>query len=701
MLIFYDMGKKILKKSGYDWQFVKIGGITRVSITKGEDLAHLEELDRKLWTVLSCPATGIEFDKTTLSILDSDNDGKIRVDEVISAANWITKVIKNKEELVLQKDSVPLSSFNIDDEQGKSLHDSAKQILYNLRLDKDSISIADTSDSVAIFAKTRFNGDGVITPATSDDERIKDVINACIKTIGSVADRSGEAGVNAELIEKFYSECDDYAAWLDAATLPYGDETEKAYSLYQELKAKIDDWFMRCKLAAFSSESTEILDVNKEKIGAISDLNLSDCVDKVAAYPIAKVNSEAVLPVVGINPAWKDKFDAFKAIAFSDAVGLNEDMWKEIESKFGPYTSWIGSKKGLSVEALGAEAIESFSGRNQKDEILTLIEEDKSVKEQAEAIDEVNKAVHLYCYFFQFVKNFVTFSDFYSRDEKRLAMFQAGRLFIEQRCCELCIKVEDMGKQADMAALSGMYILYCKCVSKVKGETINIAAALTDGDVNALREGKNGVFYDRNGLDWDATVIKIIDNPVSILQAFWSPYRKLARFVEKKLTKSVEDKDAEMNTKLITAVDTKDGEKAKPFDIAKFAGIFAAIGMAIGYLTSGLGKILESISDAKLAWWQYLVILACIMLVISGPAMISAWLKLRKRNIAPVLNANGWAINSIVLVNIGFGATFTKLAKYPKITMPDPFQKKTSPWTWILLILVVAAAACLYFVFRP
>ena len=82
-----------------------------------------------------------------------------------------------------------------------------------------------------------------------------------------------------------------------------------------------------------------------------------------------------------------------------------------------------------------------------------------------------------------------------------------------------------------------------------------------------------------------------------------------------------------------------------------------------------------------------------LVLVISGPSMFMAWLKLRKRNLGPVLNANGWAINSRLLVNIKFGATLTHLAKYPKIVINDPFAKKDNKGkkaiAWIVAILLV------------
>ena len=50
----------------YKWNFESIGGTTRVKITSGEDIAHLSELDPKMWTVLSCPVKGLEIDEKSL-----------------------------------------------------------------------------------------------------------------------------------------------------------------------------------------------------------------------------------------------------------------------------------------------------------------------------------------------------------------------------------------------------------------------------------------------------------------------------------------------------------------------------------------------------------------------------------------------------------------------------------------------------------
>ena len=158
------------KAETYPWKFSSVGGTVRVKITSGEDIRNLYQLDRKMWTVLSCPTEGLEFDAKALHMIDVDKDGRIRVDEVIKTSQWLSRVIKDADILLNDADVLKLDQFNTEDPDGARLQASARQILKNLGLEKDEISLEDTADNVKIFADTQFNGDGIITPASASDE---------------------------------------------------------------------------------------------------------------------------------------------------------------------------------------------------------------------------------------------------------------------------------------------------------------------------------------------------------------------------------------------------------------------------------------------------------------------------------------------------------------------------------------------------
>lgn len=710
------------------WQFARIGGVNRVSLNTGKDLLALEQLDKKLWTALSCPVHGLETDSKTLAYLDTDGDNRIRVPEVLAAVKWITSCINNPDKLTERPEVLPLSEINDSTEEGKILLASARQILKNLgKFDATSISVDDTSDTIRIFSGTRFNGDGIITTETPEDETIKNLIADILSCVTPLTDRSGEPGIDENLINGFYESCAAWTAWVEESktnaplVMPFGDNTATAYDVFCKLSNKIEDYFVRCRLAAFAPEATELLNNASARFEAIRERNLTAEMEEIASLPLANFNADKALILnTGINPAWRDALSLFTKLIveplFTATDTLNEAQWNTIVEKFQPYTAWLVSKTGSEVEHLGAERINHILAAGNKETLLGLIEEDKALQAEAENIFKVDKLTRFYRDIFVLLNNFVSFHDFYSSRKK--ANFQVGRLYIDQRSCDLCIKVNDMPKHGSMAGLSGICLIYCDCHSKVKNERMTIVAAFTDGDFDDIVVGRNALFFDNDGLDWDATIIKVIENPISIRQAFWSPYKKFGRFINKQIEKFASDREKAADAKaeadiakkaqqadegLSKAASSEPAPAAPaapatppPFDIGKFVGIFAAIGLAIG----AIGSVLMAVFTGflKLTWWQMPIALLGVMLAISGPSMILAWLKLRKRNLAPVLDANGWAINAKVTINIVFGRTLTQLATLPinsRLNLSDPFKKKKNPLWYIITGAVILAAAVL------
>ena len=101
-----------MKQKKHQWNYENIGGSTRVKITTGADIAHLDQLDPKMWTVLSCPTTGLEIEEKSLKYIDADSDGRIRVNEIVATAKWITAAIKNADLLLKGADNFDITDFN-------------------------------------------------------------------------------------------------------------------------------------------------------------------------------------------------------------------------------------------------------------------------------------------------------------------------------------------------------------------------------------------------------------------------------------------------------------------------------------------------------------------------------------------------------------------------------------------------------------
>lgn len=709
-----------MKQAKHIWSFSTVGGVKRVNLETGADLKNLASLDPKLWTALSCPVEGLEIDKKTLEIIDLDHDGKIRVPEIITAVEWICGILKDPDDLLKGEPVFRLSAIDETTDAGKVLLESANIILKNIgRENAGSLSVEETSDTVKIFAGTPFNGDGVITEDSTAAPELLLLISEIMQCTGSVADRGGKQGITAELLQQFFESCEKYAAWLDKKNaqpeqiLPLGEGTEEAYQNYTAVKSKVDDYFIRCRLAAFDEPSTSMLNLQVAHVESITTKNLAECMNEIAAYPLARIEAGKALPLTtGINPAWEKNITGLKNLTvntlFPGKDSITEAEWERITETFAPYAQWRAEKEGAQVEVLGTDRIRAILSGSYKAQISSLIEQDKKLENDANNIILVDKLVRYHRDMFTLLKNFVTFFDFYTPGKK--AIFQAGTLYIDQRSCDLCIKVSDMGKHATMVLFSGMYLMYCDCTSRSTNEKMTIVTALTNGDIDNLVVGKNALFYDRQGMDWDATVIKIIDNPISIRQAFFSPYRKVSRFIETQvnkfataendkvtadMTKNVENMPAKLDE-----ANTKK-EPPAPFDVGKFVGIFAAIGLALGAISSAIASAVAGFLG--LTWWKMPIAFAGLLLLVSGPAMIIAYLKLRKRNLAPILDANGWAINASAVVNIQFGNTLTQLAELPKgakINLNDPFTKKKRPILPAIFVISVLVGVLLYILWK-
>lgn len=690
----------------HTWRFFRAGGFDQVKLETGADLLSLDQLDQKLWTALACPVTGLEFDKQTLALIDSDKDGRVRAPELITALKWAGSLLKDPDDLVKHAgaDSLQLSTINESTAEGKTLAASARDILKNLgKKDATSISVADTADTAKILAQTAFNGDGVIVPESAGtNTELESLIKDIQATQGSCLDRSGKPGVDQARIDTFLAECTAFDAWMKKSEaegiLCLGEATAAAAAAYHAVKAKVDDYFGRCRLAAYDPRAIALLNRKEEEYLAIAVKDMSITAAEVCGFPLAQVAADKPLPLkTGTNPAWAAALASLDSKVITPLLGARTDLseadWAAIGSKLAAYDAWLATKAGASVEKLGIARVRAILASQPAAQLAALIAQDKAQEASVSAIASVDRLIRYHRDLYRLCVNFVNFKDLYDGGEP--AIFQAGTLYLDQRSCTLCLLVEDVGKHASMAALAGTYLAYCDCVRRGTGEKLSVVAAFTDGDSDNLMVGRNGLFYDRKGRDYDATITKIIDNPISLRQAFWSPYKKFVRMIEEQVSKRAAAADAAATEKLAAAASaTANVDKSAPAAPKKVdVGTVAAMGVAFGaigaFLTTLAGYLLGII---KLGPFAIVGAIIGVILLISGPSMILAFIKLRKRNLGPLLDANGWAVNSSAKVNVPFGTSLTGVAKLPpgsQSDSTDPFAEKSRPWGFYLVLVLV------------
>ena len=693
----------------YTWKFFRAGGFDQVKLESGADLANLDQLDQKLWVALACPTRGLEFDSRTLDLIDTDKDSRIRVPEVIAAAKWAAGLLKNPDSLLNGSPLLPLAAINDATPEGKQILSSAKQTLVNLgKSDATAISIDDTMDTVKIFAATNFNGDGIIPADAASDDAAKAVIADIMACLGIETDRSGKPGVNQPKVDQFFAEAQAHSDWWkqaegDKNVLPLGDATAAAAGAVKAVKAKVGDFFARCRLAAFDDRAVPALNRQESEYVAMAAKELTVNAAEIASFPLAQIAAGKALPLVeDVNPAWAGALAVLQAAAVKPLLGernsLTEADWNSLQARLAPFEAWSAGKVGVAVEKLGVKRVREILSGDSKAKITALIAKDKALEPEANAISAVEKLARYHRDLHALCLNFVSFKNFYSR--KIPAIFQAGRLYLDQRACDLCLTVEDAGKHSVMAALAGSYLAYCDCVRKATGEKIQIVAAFTDGDSDNLMVGRNGIFYDRKGQDWDANITKLIDNPISLRQAFWLPYKKLVRMIEEQVAKRAAAADTAATAKLqdAAAVTAGAAQPAPPkkMDLGTIALLTTAFTAIAGIVTTIIGRVSGVFNLPPLqAFLAIIGLFIGVILLISGPSMVLAYIKLRKRNLAPLLDANGWAVNAKAVINVPLGRSLTQIAVLPpgsQRDLIDPFASKRFPWVRIFLLALLLLA---------
>ncbi len=691
------------------WRFFRAGGFDQVRLDSGADLLALDQLDQKLWVALACPATGLEFDPRTLALIDTDQDGRIRAPELIAAAKWAGRLLKDPDLLLRQAAELPLEAINEATEEGQTMLASARAILRHLgKPDAHQISLEDVADTTRILAQTAFNGDGVIVADSASDEPTRALIADIIACLGAETDRSGRPGVNRAKVDQFFAECAAWEAWMkkaetDAPTvLPLGEATAAAVAAVRAVRAKVDDYFGRCRLAAFDARALVALNREEKEYLALAAKDLSITASEVEGFPLATVAPGNPLPLrAGVNPAWAAALAALHDAAVKPLLGerieLTEADWRSVCEKLAPFEAWQAAKPSAAVETLGLPRVREILAGDGRQTLTRLIEQDKAEDTKVQAIAAVEKLLRFCRDLHRLCLNFVNFKDFYDRGKP--AIFQAGTLYLDQRACDLCLRVEEVAKHATMAALAGTYLAYCDCVRKHTGEKMQIVAAFTNGDSDNLMVGRNGVFYDRRGRDWDATITRIVDNPISIRQAYWSPYKKLVRLIEEQVAKRAAAAEAASDAKLARAARTaaqadKTVAAAPPPGPRKVdVGTVAALGVAFGALSTAFAAIAGYATGLlNMPFWQVCLAVVGLLLLVSGPSMLIAWLKLRKRNLGPLLDANGWAVNARARINVPFGTSLTQVAKVPAsavVGAGDPFAERPSLWPKLALVVVI------------
>ncbi len=412
-------------------------------------------------------------------------------------------------------------------------------------------------------------------------------------------------------------------------------------------KKALADW-------EIAGKSPEVLTLGEATKGAEAALAaVEPLIDAFFAppedMPLVTEEPDVTLPLKDhLNPKHVEAIRSFAESCvkpiLGDASTLDRLAWKKVKAAFAPYRAWASSKPVMNAGKMGE-----------------LVEEEKVLRYKLGLLE--------------FLENYVSMRRLYAPNE--LATFQMGTLRIDGKELSLCFHVASEAAHSALSGKSNCCVIYLKLTRPSEKAERAICAVVTAGKVAQLYVGRNGVFYDRDGKDWEAVVTKVVEAEVSLMEAFWAPWRKLGEGIKGMVTKFLGDKQASAQTK----VDA--GAQSAQAGGAAMASSVAAIGIGIGMVGAAAASLMAAL--AYLSGSERAVSVVALILGVSLPSAILTACKLRRRDLGAILNAGGWAINRPLHFSMKRARAFTVCA-------PNPFARRILIALILVAVLAMAGA---------
>ncbi len=690
-------------------RFHRFGKSFQMAVDHGRDLEEVLRLDEALWGATSAPANVFFCDPLFIRHLDVENKGRITSADLKQAIRWFLLQLPEHDAITPEFDGkLALSAINPKTDDGKALRNSALYILNELGIpDQATITLAQIRTFLSTVQARALNGDGILTlKSAGDREDIKNLITHAVAATGGAQDLDGSMGMGDKELKDFLAAVPLYLEWLDRGAIPPGQDRTEIMPLGQntpalaaQLKAhaaRVEQFFQLSRLLQFDARLQSKALAPDTRVASFDPANQPEVEAYLNSLPLAPPSPEAAIPMdqMHINPVfrawWQDVAEKIiRPLLGKDLNAVTQNDWNAAKALLAPYEAYVAGKKGGIVEKLPPDTLRSYLNCP---ELLADVQKlqlaDKAVAETVRAAKEVEKLLLFRTLLLRFANNFVNFSELYGHGDH--AMFESGALVIDGRWFHVSLEVDNVAAHQALAKSSSLFIMYVE-VQKTAAEKITVVVPVTSGSKGNLVVGKRGVFFDLKGVDCDAKILQIIENPVCIREALMAPFSRLWGIVEGKIEawSGAAEKGLQQNfTKAITpgaaapaapAPAAKDAT-AKPGDGKMTSGAFLGISVAVAALGSALAFITKTL--ASMTGLQIWITVICAILALMFPITLIAIIKLNRQDLSSLLEGCGWAINLRMRLDAKLRGQFTNFGIYPKDAEGTP----KSHWLKVLLI---------------
>lgn len=638
-----------VKNGGGFQTFTELGDSYHFRIDSHHDLRTILDLDEALWIATTAPCANLKADRVFLDMLDSDEDGRIRAEEIKDAIRFLFDTLVDHNSIRENNASLKLSSINQDSDTGKRILSSAEKVLKQLDGNLESVTLDQVRQIKQKVLKGGLDQAGIVLPEAADEKNIEQFINDIVATVGGPEHPCGRCGVDGETLKTFATQSTRYLDWrLEAGEigslqptkiLILGAETQKGYEIFHQLRDKLYQYFLLGDIKRLNPDLLERALDNPEVNAAYNLINIEDAESFLATAPLSLQSDDGSLDLDGeINPYFSAIIEKFSETVVKPLLGeqvskLDKDSFATLRQLFRPYKQWIERKPEVAVETLGDGKIQNYAANPEyATSLKSLIKKSHQTAIVLENLAELERLILYQAWILPLVNSFVSFPHLYDSDKR--ALFEEGTLIMDGRHFTMAIKVHDRQHHIDTCKGSNIFVLYCELFGK-NGEMLHeIAVPVTTGSRGTLHLNNWGIFNDLDGNEHHAKVVDIVENPISIKEAVTDPF---IRFKDSFFSR-LEEFSSKAEEKVFKK---QDKDKKKEGSATPLLGMG---GVAVAALGSSLAFITQTLSSMSMK--TVFIALLVILLLIIIPTTISAYARLSRRDLSTVLEGSGWGLNS-------------------------------------------------------
>ena len=663
------------------FEFERFGRTYHLKIESARDLAAILAMDEAHWVATTAPLATINCDPVFLQYMDTDNDGRLRAEEIKDAIRFLMDNLADLSGVTPGNTRLPLKAINTGNDIGQRVRTSAEKILQRNASEENQVTLEEIRRIKSEVQNGGLDEAGIVLPEAAESPAVRQFIQDILATVGGKPHHGGSQGIDQEALEKFLAQSRQYLAWHQQAApadgsrtspiLPLGEATPEAYALFSELKNKIAQFFLLCNIRQLNPDLLVKAVSSKDGTLGINVLDLSAAEAYLADAPLSMPNNERVLDLTGnVNPYFRRKVQRFADIAIKPLLGqtalkLDRSAWRQLNERFTAYQDWLAAKPDVCVAKVKVADLENYvSQADYAQRVRTLIEKSYRTAFVLDNICQLERLVLYQAHLLTFANSFVSFPHLY--DPGRRALFEMGTLVMDGRHFTLAVKVLDRERHVRSSTASNIFIMYVEVYGHNGEQLYEVAVPITAGNRGTIRVNKWGIFNDVNGEEWHAKIVHVIENPISVSEAMFLPFVRVAQSFMARLEAFSIRAEEKLGLRTAAKADKqkKGGDKKEKKESGPSAGLLAGGGVALAALGSSVAFIAQTVS--KLSPKIVLGSILAVILLVLLPAAVSTYYKLSKRDLSAILEGSGWGVNARMKLTQNQARTFTHRPAYPR-----------------------------------